>query len=47
MSRQEVISMIKRNGHSKKHAVILISDFLVKSREEATRIYEEEFENDC
>jgi hypothetical protein len=45
MSRKEVISIIKRNGHNKTQAIILISDFLLKNKEDAIRIYEEEFEN--
>ena len=47
MNKKEVISMIKRNGHSITKAIIFISDFLVKSKKEATLIYEEEFESDC
>lgn len=46
MNREEVIWMIKRNNHSKKTAITLISDFLVITKEEAKKIYEEEFENE-
>lgn len=46
MSRKEVIWMIKRNNHNKKTAITLISDFLVTTKEEAKKIYEEEFENE-
>ena len=46
MNRKEVIWVIKRNNHSKKTAITLISDFLVTTKEEAKQIYEEEFENE-
>lgn len=46
MNRKEVIWMIKRNGNGRKEAIILISDFLVTTMEEAKKIYEEEFENE-
>lgn len=46
MNRKEVIWLIKRNKNSKSEAIILISDFLVTTREEAEKIYEEEFENE-
>ena len=46
MNREEVIQLIKRNGNSKHDAIILIADFLVTTREEAKKIYEEEFENE-
>lgn len=45
MNREEVIWRIKRNKHKKHEAIRLISDFLVITREEAKKIYEEEFEN--
>lgn len=45
MNRKEVIWLIKRNNHDKKTAITLISDFLVTTKEEAKKIYEEEFEN--
>ena len=47
MNREEVIWLIKRNGNSKKEAIILISDFLVTTKEAAAKIYEEEFEHGC
>lgn len=46
MNRKEVIWLIKRNKNSKNEAIILISDFLVTTIEEAKKIYEEEFENE-
>ena len=46
MNRKEVIWLIKRNRNSKNEAIILISDFLVTTMEEAKKIYEEEFENE-
>lgn len=46
MNRKEVIWMIKRNNHNKKTAIKLMSDFLVITKEEAKKIYEEEFENE-
>lgn len=46
MNREEVIQLIKRNRNSRKKAIILISDFLVIDKEEARRIYQEEFENE-
>lgn len=45
MNREEVIWIIKRNKNNKHEAIRLISDFLVITREEAKKIYEEEFEN--
>ena len=45
MNREEVIWLIKRNNHNKKTAIRLIADFLVTTREEAKKIYEEEFGN--
>ena len=45
MNREEVIWRIKRNKNSKNEAIRLISDFLVITRAEAKKIYEEEFEN--
>ena len=44
MNRKEVIRLIKRNRNTRKEAIILISDFLVTTREEAEKIYQEEFE---
>lgn len=46
MNRKEVIRLIKRNRNTRKEAIILISDFLVTTMEEAEKIYEEEFENE-
>ena len=45
MNREEVIWRIKRNKNNKNEAIRLISDFLVITREEAKKIYEEEFGN--
>lgn len=45
MNRKEVIRLIKRNRNTRKEAIILISDFLVTTKEEAKQIYEEEFGN--
>lgn len=46
MNSKEVIWMIKRNNHSKKTAIKLISDFLEISKQQAEHIYEEEFGNE-
>lgn len=46
MNRKEVIWLIKRNRNSKHKAIRLIADFLVTTREEAKKIYEEEFGNE-
>lgn len=46
MNRKEVIRLIKRNRNSRKEAIILISDFLVTTMEEAEKIYQEEFGNE-
>ena len=46
MNRKEVIRLIKRNRNSRKEAIILISDFLVTTMEEAEKIYKEEFGNE-
>jgi hypothetical protein len=45
MGKDEVIKLIKRNRNTKREAIVLISDFLVTTMEEAEKIYEEEFEN--
>ena len=45
MNRKEVVWLIKRNRNSKNEAIRLIADFLVTTREEAKKIYEEEFGN--
>lgn len=44
MTKQEVLSTIRRNKIEKSKAIILIADFLVKSKKEAKEIYENEFE---
>ena len=46
MNREEVIWRIKRNKNNKNEAIRLISDFLIITREEAKKIYEEEFGNE-
>ena len=46
MNRKEIIWLIKRNRNSRKEAILLISDFLVTTMEEAEKIYEEEFGNE-
>ena len=46
MNRQEIIALIRRNKNTKREAIVLIADFLVKTRKEAEKIYEEEFENE-
>ena len=46
MNRKEVIRLIKRNRNTRKEAIILISDFLVTTMEEAKKIYEEEVGNE-
>ena len=43
MNKREVIWRIKSNKIDKKEAITLLSDFLVISKAEAKRIYEEEF----
>ena len=45
MNRKEVVWLIKRNRNSKREAIMLIADFLVTTKEEAKKIYEEEFGN--
>lgn len=45
MNKQEVFTLIRRNKNTRKEAIILISDFLVISKEKAEQIYDEEFEN--
>ena len=44
MTEQEIFNRIRRNGIEKSKAIILIADFLVKSKQEAREIYENEFE---
>lgn len=43
MNKQEIFSMIYRNGHSRNKAIKYISDFLQVDRSEAVRIYDEEY----
>ena len=43
MTRKEVIAMIRRNKHSKKKAIVFIADFLMITKKEARKIYDEEF----
>lgn len=43
MSKKEIFEMIKRNKHEKSKAVIYLSDFLMITKEEAEKIYDEEF----
>jgi hypothetical protein len=43
LSKEEIISLIKRNKVDKSKAIVLIADFLVKSKKEAEEIYNEEF----
>lgn len=45
MNKEEVFDLIKRKRIEKKRAIVLIADFLVKSKKEAKEIYENEFEN--
>lgn len=45
MNKEEVIKLIKRNKNRYKEAITLLMDFLVISKEEAEKIYEEELEN--
>ena len=44
MNKEEVFAIIRRNNMEKSKAVVLISDFLVKTKKEAREIYENEFE---
>ena len=43
MNKQEIFSMIYRNGHSRNKAIRYISDFLQIDRSVAVRIYDEEY----
>ena len=43
MNKEEVLSLIKRNKNTKREAVVLIADFLVKSKKEAEEIYNKAF----
>ena len=44
MNRKENIWLIKRNKNPRKEAITLIADFLVLKKDEAEKIYIEEFE---
>ena len=44
MTKKEILSRIRRGKIEKSKAIILIADFLVKSKQEAREIYENEFE---
>ena len=46
MNKEEVIKLIKRNKNPRKQAITLIADFLVLKKDEAEKIYIEEFENE-
>ena len=46
MNKEEVIKLIKRNKNPYKQAIKLLMDFLVISKEEAEKVYVEEFENE-
>ena len=46
MNKEEVIKLIKRNKNPRKKAITLIADFLVLKKDEAEKIYIEEFENE-
>lgn len=43
MTKNEVIRCIKRNDHNYYDAITLLSDFLLITKEEAKRIWREEF----
>ena len=45
INKKEVIALIKRNGNTRREAIILISDFLQINKKIAEQIYIEEFEN--
>ena len=44
MKKQELINLIRKHGIEKKNAIMLISDLLHVSMEEAKEIYHDEFE---
>lgn len=44
LNKEEVIKLIKRNRNPRKEAITLIADFLVLKKDEAEKIYIEEFE---
>lgn len=43
MNKDEILSLIKREKIDRRKAIVLISDFLVKSKKEAEEIYNEAF----
>ena len=43
MNKREIFSMIYRNKHSRKQAIIYIADFLCKTYEEAAVIFDYEY----
>lgn len=43
MNKKEVFSMIRRNGHGRRKAIIYISDFLQIDKKSATMVYENEY----
>ena len=45
MNKKEVIALIKRNRNTRKEAITLLMDFLIISKEDAEKIYREEFGN--
>ncbi len=42
MNKEEILRSIRINKHTKREAITLISDFLVISKKEAKKIYDEE-----
>ena len=42
MNKEEVIWLIKRNRNTYKEAITLLMDFLIITKEEAEKIYNEE-----
>jgi hypothetical protein len=45
LNKEEVIKLIKRNKNTENEALKLLMDFLVITKEEAEKIYQEEIEN--
>ena len=45
LNKEEVIKLIKRNKNPYKQAIKLLMDFLLITKEEAEKIYQEELEN--
>ena len=43
MNKREVFDIIKRNGHNRRIAIVLIADFLATTKKKAAIIYDEEF----